>query len=166
MHTIKEVLGAVYRKDVNILNQLSPQDVELRDGDGRTLLMHAILAEDADISIVNLLIKKGVDINEPDLGEKWTALHFAARDQNQIIVHALLEAGAIVDSLDIFGNTPLWRSVMNVSDDISTIRELISYRANPGIKNKSGVAPIDIAKETGRDDILELFEKSDIKHSK
>jgi uncharacterized protein len=153
-----DILSAVYRKDVKTLESLAPSAVNAKDGDGRTALMHAILAEDADASIVRLLIDRQADVNASDNGEKWTALHFAARDQNEEIVRILLDAGAKVDSVDTFGNTPLWRSVMNSGLKLNTIKELVRRGANPYQKNERGIAPIDIARDTGQDDVVALFE--------
>lgn len=158
MNRLDQILGAVYRKDMTALEGFTPEDVNTKDQDGRTSLMHAILAEDADPSIVQLLINHGADINTYDNGQKWTALHFAARDQNEAIVRSLLDAGATVDPVDVFGNTPLWRSVMNSTSSLAAIRELLKHGADPHRKNGHGSAPIDIARDTGRADIVALFE--------
>jgi ankyrin repeat protein len=151
-----KILGAVYRKDRTALEQLTREDVNARDADGRTPLMHAILAEDADPSIVQLLIKLGADVDAADNDQRWTALHFAARDENEAIVRILLDAGAEVDPVDVFGNTPLWRSVMNSTANLGAIKELLKHGGDPDRRNHHGVAPADIARETGRGDILAL----------
>lgn len=158
MDNLNEILGAVYRKDVKALERLTPATANMRDQDGRTPLIHAVLAEDADPSIVQLLIRHGADINAFDSGQKWTALHFAARDQNEAIVRSLLEAGATVDPADMFGNTPLWRSVMNSTSNLAAMKELVKHGADPHRKNNRDVAPIDVAREIGRTDIVALFE--------
>jgi uncharacterized protein len=160
MSKLDETLGAVYRKDYKALDKLVPAYVNDSDLDGRPPLMHAILAEDVDPVMVKYLIDHGADIHAFDKSEKWTALHFAARDQNDIIVRILLEAGAVVDSLDVFGNTPLWRSVFNSSPNFSLIRMLIKYGADPHRKNNQGVAPIDIVRKMGRNDLVAVLESS------
>ena len=81
MTPLANIVGAVYRKDQSVLEKLTPDELNQRDTDGRTPLMHAILAEDADISTVQLLIDRGADVNVHDTGEQWTALHFAARSE-------------------------------------------------------------------------------------
>ncbi len=158
MNNLDDILGAVYRKDVKALARLTPSTVNMTDQDGRTPLMHAILADDADPSIVHMLINHGANINASDSGQKWTALHFAARDQNEAIVRSLLEAGATVDPVDVFGNTPLWRSVMNSTSSLAAMKELVKHGADPHRENNHGVAPIDVARDIGRDDIVALFE--------
>jgi uncharacterized protein len=157
-NSLDRILGAVYRKDFEVLKTLISENVDQTDDDGRTPLMHAILAEDVDPKIIRLLIAHGADINAFDSQQKWTALHFAARDQNEKIVQILLEAGAYVNPIDIFGNTPLWRSVMNSTSNLTVMQELIKYGANPYMKNNNGVAPIDVARNTGQADVITLFE--------
>jgi uncharacterized protein len=158
MTPLANILGAVYRKDRSVLDKLTPDELNQRDTDGRTPLMHAILAEDADISTVQLLIDRGADVNVHDAGEQWTALHFAARDQNAPVVLSLLKARATVDAVDVFGNTPLWRSVMNSTDDLGAIKALVEHGADPNRKNSRGISPADLARTTGRPDILGVFE--------
>lgn len=158
MNNLDEIIEAVYRKDIMALKKLSLASVNMTDQDGRTPLMHAILAEDADPSIVRLLINQGANVNAFDGGQKWTALHFAARDQEEAIVRILLEEGATVDPVDVFGNTPLWRGVMNFTSNIDMIKELVAHGADPHRKNNHGVSPIDIARKIGLTDIVSLFE--------
>jgi uncharacterized protein len=157
MTPLADILGAVYRKDRTVLDQLTPDELNARDSDGRTPLMHAILAEDADVSIIRLLIDRRADVNVHDAGEKWTALHFAARDQNAPVVRLLLEAGAAVDAVDVFGNTPLWRSVMSSTADLAAMKELLADGADPRRKNSHDVSPMDLAQQTGRTDIVALL---------
>jgi uncharacterized protein len=153
-----DILRGVYRKDRAMLERLTPGELAILDSEGRTPLIHAILAEDADVTIVQLLIDRGADVNVHDTGQKWTPLHFAARDQSAPIVLSLLGAGAAVDAVDVFGNTPLWRSVMTSTKDLGAISALLQHGADPGRKNGRGIAPIDLARETGRTDILALME--------
>lgn len=158
MNYLDEILGAISRKDIMALKMLTPTYVNIRDQDGMTPLMNAILEEDVDPSLVRLLIERGADINASDTGEKWTALHLAARDQNEEIVSILLEAGAIVDPVDVFGNTPLWRSIMNSTSNLAAIKELVEHGADPYRKNNYDVSPIDLAREMRRANIVTLLE--------
>lgn len=155
---LNDILTAIYQKDLKSLETLQPSDLSLRDQDGRTPLMHAVLAEVADPLLVRLLVQRGADINATDSDQKWTTLHFAARDQKEEIVRLLLEAGANVDAIDSFGNTPLWRAVMSAASNLGVIRELVKHRADAYKKNSHGVAAIDIARKSGRTDILAVLE--------
>ncbi|SRR5260370_33250700 len=159
MSELDDVLMAIYRGNLKGLEKFTSEQLNARDQDGRTPLMHAVLAENADPALVKFLIARGADVNATDNDQRWTALHFAARDQKEEVVRALLDAGANIDPVDVFGNTPLWRAVMNASSNLSVIQELIKRGAKPHKKNSSDVAPIDIAKQSGRDDIVVVLEK-------
>ena len=160
MSTMDQVLTAIYTKDFKLLETFDLSAINLVDEDDRTPLMHAVLAEDADNTIVNLLIERGADVNAKDNVRRWTALHFAAQVLRDDIVKTLLENGATVDPVDTIGNSPLWVAVMNTSTgSLDVISRLVDNGADPNLKNAAGVAPIDIAKQTGRNDILAVLER-------
>ncbi|SRR6266511_627838 len=159
MSELRNILRAIYRKDFSTLERLSPADANIKDQDGRTPLMHAVLDEDADPALVKLLIARGADVNAVEAEQKWSALHFAARDKKEAIVRSLLEAGAAVDATNVFGNTPLWETVMSSTRSLSVARELLRHGADPYRKNNDGVAPIDIAGRTGCVELLNLFQE-------
>jgi uncharacterized protein len=160
LSTMDQVLTAIYTKDSQLLETFDLSAINLVDEDDRTPLMHAVLAEDADNTIVNLLIERGADVNAKDNVRRWTALHFAAQVRRDDIVKTLLENGAIVDPVDTIGNSPLWVAVMNTSTaSLDVISRLVDNGADPNLKNTAGVAPIDIAKQTGRNDILAVLER-------
>jgi ankyrin repeat protein len=102
-----DIITVVYRKDYAVLMKLLAErgSVNCCDRDGRTPLMHAVLAEDAEPRMVEFLIEKGADVNLQDRPYSYTALHCAAQDQKPEIVKLLLERGADVDRVDKFGNT-------------------------------------------------------------
>jgi ankyrin repeat protein len=156
MSEANDVLRAVYRKDVSALERSTREEVNARDEDGRTPLMHAVLAEDADAHVVRTLLERGADVSAAEPGQQWTALHFAARDQLEAIVQLLVDAGAAVDAVDVFGNTPLWRSVTS-SAKAEVARRLVAHGADPRRKNRYGVSPLDKAREIGRADLVALF---------
>lgn len=157
MSMIDDILTAVYNKDYATINSFSNTDLNVTDKDGRTPLMHAALADDADPVMVQLLIEHNVDVNAYDNSQRWTALHFAARSQKEYIVRLLIEAGATVDCVDMFGNTPLWRCVMNSSQDLTAVKELLKFGADPYRRNNYDEAPIDVARKIGRADLVALI---------
>jgi ankyrin repeat protein len=160
MSRLDQVITAIYTRDLDLLETFDSSDLNLVDEDGRTPLMHAVLAENADNTIVNLLIERGADVNAKDKGRRWTALHFAAQARRDDIVKTLLENGATVDPVDTIGNTPLWVAVMNTStSNLDVVRRLVESGAEPNRKNTAGVAPIDIAKQSGRNDILAVLQR-------
>lgn len=155
-------IQAVYQKDYADLERLllTGTDVNCVDPGGRTPLMHAVLAQDADEAMIRFLIQRGADPNRHDTGQRWTALHFAARDQKLAIVGALLQVGAFVNAEDVFGNTPLWRCVMETRVDSNVVELLLKYGADPSLKNRQSVSPRDVAERTGKTAIVQQLDST------
>jgi ankyrin repeat protein len=161
----EDVISAVYKHNEDALRECTAEEVNALDEDGRTALMHAVLDENASTVIVRTLISRGAALDVVDQGQRWTALHFAARDHKEGIVRELLASGASIDPVDVFGNTPLWRTVANSpgrqtthGETIAVIELLLSYGADPSKKNHTGMSPIDCARQTGDADILVVLE--------
>ncbi len=78
-------------------------DINIRDGMGETLLMHAVFADDADFAAE--LLKRGVDINARNT-EGETALHIAVLCGDEPdILQMLLKAGADASICNAEGQT-------------------------------------------------------------
>lgn len=145
----------LYSKEYRNLDRLlSPDVINQVDSDGRSLLVHAVLDTNADSELVEFLLMKGADPNLQDKEQKWTPLHFAARDQKLSIVKLLLQYGADIDRVDTFGNTPLWRCIMapNVNEEV--VHFLIENGADLNKKNTHGKSPLDISNAKGRSDLI------------
>ncbi len=158
---IDEVISAVYRKNYDDLKKLIDEGANLNetDEDGRNALMHAVLAEDSDPKMVKFLIEAGTDVNTHDGDQKWTALHFAARDQLQDIVQLLLVNGADPNALECFGYTPIGRCLDVSPPSLKVIRALLKHGADPNIKNNYGSSPIDTAKLMGNEELVKVLTK-------
>ncbi len=94
-----------------------------------------------------------------DGDQKWTALHFAARDQLPDIVNILLESGANPNAVECFGNTPIGRCMDASSPSLDAIRALLKHGADPNKKNNYGSSPIDTAKLMGNEELLKVLTK-------
>jgi ankyrin repeat protein len=153
--------AAVFRKDYRALDQLlRSEDIDSRDEDGRTPLMYAILAEDADPVMIEYLIQQGANVTTTEQ-QGWTPLHFAARDQKFEIVKILVDHGAPVDAVDVFGNTPLWRCIMSTFPmNLAVVDLLLEHGADPGRKNNHGVSPLDVAQTMGKLELVERLARS------
>jgi ankyrin repeat protein len=154
-----DLIDAVYRKNYTFLSRLfdSGINIDFTDDDGRSLVMHAVLAEQADSEMINFLVDRGADVNLTDKAQKWTALHFAARDQKVEMVETLIQRGAQIDPKDSFGNTPLWRCVMNTSPNLRIVQTLVRAGANPNSKNNNDVSPLDVARLMDNKEVIEIM---------
>jgi ankyrin repeat protein len=117
-------------------------------------LIEAVIANDRQ-KVIDLLAS-GEDINAVD-GEGWTALHFAAQENNAVLAKILLENGASVDIQENHGNTPLFKAVFNCRGDGSMIKLLLSYGANKKLKNKHDVSPLDLANTIANYPVAQFF---------
>lgn len=125
--------------------------LELRDRDGRTLLINASFYNRLDI--VEWLIYHGAEVNASDKTGN-TSLHAAVQEGNVFIMRFLLEHGADVNSKNVFGNTPLWMAKPMQSKEIFEI--LLSFGADPDIKNNYGMSAADCM--AAYPDIIEIFQ--------
>ncbi|MEW6672242.1 MAG: ankyrin repeat domain-containing protein [Thermodesulfobacteriota bacterium] len=76
--------------------------------------LHEAVFNNAPLDIVRLLIDKGADVNKKSCGDGWatscncgTPLHITACKGNINMMKLLIEKGAEVDALDLWGATPL-----------------------------------------------------------
>ena len=139
------VLTAVYRNNLAALQQTSAFELNMLDEDGRTPLMHAVLAEYEHLDIIQFLTENSENIDRVDTAHGWAALHFAARGQKLGSVRLLLGAGASVDVETVEGNTPLFLSLTGAPPDRIMIQELLLHGAQPNHRNHGGVSPLSLA---------------------
>lgn len=158
---ISELSGHIYRGDIEAVRHLiqSGCDVNEVDEDGRTPLMDAILNCDCSSAMVQLLLENGASVNVADKVQHWTSLHFASRDGKPVLVSLLLKRGARVDAVDVYGNTPLLRALTAHQNVAEVITLLLEAGANPHLRNKTGVSPLELAKRLNRSELIALLDK-------
>ncbi len=161
MSVSRPIVGAVYRNDYAALDELLKSgDVNSCDRDGTTPLMHAILADPPYPQMIEYLVEHGADVNAVEKGDRWTPLHFAARDQSLEIVKILLDHDAAVDPVDSSGNTPLRRCIASTYPLNSAVVDLLlAHGADPRRKNNNGASSIDVARRRGNPELLERLEQ-------
>jgi uncharacterized protein len=124
------------------------------DESGRTPLHYA--AAEGAATRVSELLAAGLNPNAPD-DEGWTPLHFAAQANSETVTSMLLGAGASVDYQDSNGNTPLARAVFSSAGNGAVIKLLRLWGANPHLRNKHGVAPLELARTIVNHDVARFF---------
>ncbi len=96
-------------------------------------------AKRGDLDAVRALLEEGADTEER-MGDKSSALHWAAVHSHYEIVEALLEAGADRNVRHEDGGTPLhWVAFLGESEMVEL---LLKEGADPNIANYSGLTPL------------------------
>jgi ankyrin repeat protein len=157
----ERAVTALYRKDYKALGRfLTAETVNLRTGsDGRTLLMLAACATDADPAMVRFLIDHGADVNLADTAGRYTALHLAACSLRKDVVQVLLKAGADPNAADRSGWTPLHHVVAAPDPRFFLVRELVGHGADPDQKGGAWKTAKELAAETGRQELFRGVEQ-------
>ena len=86
------------------------------------------------------------------MGNETTPLHEAALRSSLKMVEMLVEKGAVVDAVDTEGDTALHKAVKG--DHLPAMHHLLKNGANPHLKNKRKISPLELARENekGYDD--------------
>jgi ankyrin repeat protein len=119
---------------LNILNTIN-YDPNVKDAKGMTLLMHAVKADNPEIT--GIVLKKRPRLNEKDK-EGFTALHRAVCLQRNrgAVTKALIDAGADVNAKTNEGKTPIMLAVRGGAGEV--VDMLIAARAQLSIKDNDG----------------------------
>jgi ankyrin repeat protein len=155
-----DLVSLVYGNEIAALSERLARgaDVNLKDDQGRTLLMHAVLGEMSSRELIRVLLQHGADVDAHDERFGWTALHFAAQEKRVDVIDLLVRAGAQVNAKDCFGNTPLGRAVYSAQGDNSAIEALLGAGGDPDSPNDHGVSPRTLAKSIANYDIAPLLD--------
>lgn len=101
------------------------------------------------------LLKLGADINVQSSKGK-TALHCAAKAGFLKVINVLLENGASIDAIDNNGETPLYEAIRstikNREKQRAALEALLIKGANPNVKNRRGLTPLQAAQQMRRAD--------------
>ena len=91
------------------------------------------------------------DIEAPDECGR-TRLHRAVNRGADHAVAALLMTGADLNSVDAWGNTPLWLAIYHHRAGSTIAETLIAHHADPHVENRHGISALQLAHALSADD--------------
>jgi ankyrin repeat protein len=97
-----------------------------------------------DVPTFSVELARGDDIDAPG-PEAMTPLHLAADKDRLEMARALLDAGAEIDPINVWGNTPLWVAIMayDGTSGGALVDLLLTHGADPTrTEAANGVSPV------------------------
>jgi len=162
----RPLLDAVLAGDAREVDRLVASGADPRwDPDGNCLLFAAIHVDRADI--VELLVKRGSDLECRAKGGGATPLHRALDEQKPVMVSKLVALGADVNATPGSGakghtalSTAVHHSVKGISGfDLGVIREILMRGADPNVGSEGGYTPLGLAAGSKRPELVNLLLK-------
>lgn len=179
-------LEAIRNDDLAKIEKLEPSQIDLRDRQGATLLMHAagfgspaamrlLLDRKADVNAVNafnssalhwaagdpvktkLLVEHGAKVAVVSKYGRTPLMLAAVRGGNSPIVRLLIEKGADVKTADNRGVTALHEAAQ--SGDLTSMRLLIEHGADVNALDRNGDSPLMFAAAGLHSDGVQLLLK-------
>jgi len=132
------LIAASLKGNYEIVESLLSHGAKISDYKPYKINALHIAAQNNDITLAELLLNNGADVNAISYSENKTPLHFANYD----IAKFLIFKGAFIDSEDGWGNTLLHYAY--IKNDKSLIDLLTANGASSEIKNRKGITPKQI----------------------
>ncbi len=131
----------------------SPQlDVNVDNANGENALMMAALRGHLDW--MRRLLERGARVHK----DGWSPIHYAATGPQARAVGLLLERGAPVEALSPGKDTPLMMAARYGAE--GSVELLLARGASAAAKNERNLDAVDMARNGGRDYLVERLEKS------
>ena len=133
---------------------IPPKDINAMGTGGWPPLVYACRGDNREHpDEVQRLLDLGADIDVRNYKGK-TALHYAAKAGFLKVINLLIEKGATVDAIDQDGETPLFEAIRSTIKDgekqRAAIEALLVKGANPTLKNRKGLTPLQVAQRMRR----------------
>ena len=121
----------------------SSRDANTIDYEGRTSLFHAI--ERSSITCVTILLEAGADPNWKDTSGITPLYEARCGALSELeVIRLLLDHGAMIDSHDMYGTTPLMLAAQ--SGSVNIVRLLLERGANVNARTTNGSTPLWFAR--------------------
>lgn len=141
--------GTIDKKTLH--RMLDSVDVNSLDKDCNSLLHLAAISggyKYGNKETLRIIVDHGVNISARN-GEGKTALHLAAESDNDVAIF-LTFLKSCLDSIDVYGRTPLHYAAMSPSPKGITTQDLIDAGAALAVLDVEGRTPLHAAAESGR----------------
>ena len=137
---------------------------DARDGWGRSPLHEA--ASSGNFVITHLLLENGANVNAVDANGR-TPLHMAVIESSpkepkekrlvrRGVVALLLKYGADPNIKDkYYSRTPLHYAARDGA--VEVVKAMLEHGADPTIRDSKGKTPLDLAKEAGHDEVVQIL---------
>lgn len=137
-------------------------DCNLKNEEGQTLLMKA--AAVGNLDLVKILIKAGAEVNATD-PQGWTALMKALYNHEMNrgfpeVVHALIEAGADIETQIGYGIRPLMLAAG--WGEAGVVDELIKAGADIRAKNEGGRTALMMVKDKDYVEVINQLHEAEL----
>lgn len=141
-----DMLDILVEGNVDVLDAFIRQyGINSINENNRGILATCILEGRTDLAL-HLINETDININHADRNG-YTPLHFAVQENNHRIVEALLRKKAMIDPIDRFGNTPLYKCVTE-EVNINITKVLLEHGANVAIENRFGYSPLAVIQKS------------------
>ena len=143
-----------------------PKDINAKNHMGWPPLVYACRGDNGEHpSEILRLLELGADIDVQNYKGK-TGLHCAAKAGFLKVINLLIEKGATIDATDNDGETPLFEAIRSTiksgEKQRAALEALLVKGANPNVKNRKGLTPLQVAQRMRRADagkVIELLRK-------
>lgn len=143
---------------------IPPKDINAMGTGGWPPLVYACRGDNREHpDKVQELLDLGADVDVRNYKGK-TALHYAAKAGFSKVINLLIEKGATVDATDNNGETPLFDAIRSTiksgEKQRAALEALLTKGANPNLKNRKGLTPLQVAqrmRRADRDKVVELL---------
>ncbi len=117
---------------------LKGADVNMPNCSGHTPLMQA--ADNKKPNMVSILLDSSADVHAQTNGTRWTALHYATKNNDVATLRLLLNAGAKIEARNSYGETSLKIATNEYNYDAMSC--LLRHGANYNATSNNGRTPL------------------------